>query len=136
MTGTRTSEPGAGGYLRIRIGRTQFLVPVTERIQVDPEHADMPVLSIDETLHPAAGTAAACRVVLGSGAERVAVACDAADLVGPDGVKLYPLPPCMHGPDSVFSAAASLGDNIHGVCDAEILRAALVAPAAPAGDAP
>ncbi|OGT79189.1 MAG: hypothetical protein A3H91_09800 [Gammaproteobacteria bacterium RIFCSPLOWO2_02_FULL_61_13] len=154
MTGNLATMACAGGYLRVRIGRTQFLLAVTEPVHVSRAAGDdeprtalqpddgVPVLSIDETLRPAAaGTATAgCRLILRSGTENIAVACDAADLVGPEGVKLYALPPCMFTPESVFSAAASLGDNIHGVCRAEDLLAALASPpggyTAGAGDTP
>lgn len=143
MSGTHAARPGTGEYLRIRIGRTQFLMPVTEPMQVDPApgggelcldappDGGTPVIWVDESLRPAvAGDAsAACRLLLGSGNTRVMLACEAADVVAPEGVKLYALPPCMHGPGSVFSAAASVGDNIHGVCRAEDLLAVLGTPA-------
>ena len=153
MTATATDLACAGGYLRVRIGRTQFLMPATAAVQMsrswggdEPRSAasadcDLLVVALDETLHAAAVMATAdCRLVLQSGSERVVVACDAAELVGPEGVKLYALPPCMITPESVFRAAASLEDNIHGVCRAEDLVAVLGFAAgrstARAGDTP
>jgi len=143
MTAAGTNQDCAGGYLRVRIGRTQFLMPVTEPMQLDPApgtgglHSTAPidddatVLCLDETLRPGAvgAASAACRVLLSAGTDRVVIACDAAELIGTDGVKLYALPACMRSPGSVFSAAAALGDNIHGVCSLEELLAALSGPA-------
>ena len=139
MTAAGTNQDCAGGYLRVRIGRTQFLMPVTELMQMDPVPGaegsrpaapiddDALVLCLDESLRPGAEDTAfaACRVLLGSGSDRVVIACDAAELIGAEGVKLYALPACMRSPGSVFSAAAALGDNIHGVCRLEELLAAL-----------